>query len=270
MAELKQKSTPDSPDSVFKDGPQQLRLHKFLAQCGYGSRRQCEDLIRAGRVQVNGAVVREMGLKIVPGVDRIELDGREVQPCREPLVYYILNKPRGYITTREDERGRCTVYDLLRGVKVRVFPVGRLDRDSEGLLLFTNDGELAHRLMHPSFRVEKEYRVWVEGAITDEAIRSLESGMSFEGEHYQPAQVRVVSRKPAVSELSIVIREGKKRQVRRMCLAVGHPVQRLVRVREGRLSLGNLQPGKLRQLSPAEVAMLRQEAGLETSSEEGR
>lgn len=270
MAELKQKSTAESPNSVRKDVAPPLRLHKFLAQCGYGSRRQCEELIRAGRVRVNGVLVREMGVKIVPGIDRIELDGREVKPCREPLVYYILNKPRGYITTREDERGRCTVYDLLRGVKERVFPVGRLDRDSEGLLLFTNDGELAHRLMHPSFRVEKEYRVWVKGAITDEAIRMLESGLTYEGEHYQPAQVRVVSRAPTTSELTFIIREGKKRQVRRMCLAVGHPVQRLVRVREGCLSLGNLQTGKLRKLSPAEVAMLKQEAGLETSSEEGR
>ncbi|MCX7625554.1 MAG: rRNA pseudouridine synthase [Candidatus Sumerlaeaceae bacterium] len=264
MAELKQKSTAVSDNRSFKGGEQPLRLHKYLAQCGYGSRRQCEDLIRAGRVRVNGTVVEKMGVKIIPGQDSIEIDGQVLQPCREPLAYYILNKPPGYLTTCQDERGRRTVYDLLTGVAERVFPVGRLDCDSEGLLLFTNDGELAHRLMHPSFRVEKEYRVWVEGFIKDEAIRLLERGVNYEGEFYQPAQVQVVSRNSTFSELIVVIREGKKRQVRRMCLAVGHPVRRLIRVREGCLTLGKLKAGELRKLSPAEVARLRKEVGLDT------
>jgi len=263
MEELKQKSTSTSvPQAPTPHVYEPIRLHKFLAQCGFGSRRQCEDFIRAGRVRVNGSIVQEMGVKIVPGQDRVEVDGKLVRSDREPLVYYLLHKPKGYLTTRRDERGRQTIYELLKHIPQRVFPVGRLDRDSEGLLLLTNDGALAHRLMHPAFRVEKEYWVEVEGYVSDDAIEQLESGVVFEGEAYQPARVQVCSRGPERSFLNIIIREGKKRQIRRMCQAVGHPVRRLVRVREGSLVLGDLPVGKVRPLRREEVTILLQEAGL--------
>ncbi|MGC8740281.1 MAG: pseudouridine synthase [Candidatus Sumerlaeaceae bacterium] len=247
---------------------QAIRLHKFLAQCGYGSRRSCEEMIRQGRVVVNGLQVREMGVKIVPGRDCVAVDGKPVLTLREPLAYYVINKPPGYITSRQDERGRPTVFELLRDVPEHVFPVGRLDKDSEGLLLLTNDGELAHRLMHPSFRVEKEYWVEVQGYLDEEAISRLESGLTFEGVRYEPARVRLISRSPEKSYATITISEGKKRQVRRMCLAVGHPVQRLVRIREGCLVLNKLRPGEYRRLTPSEIHDLRREARLDPVPED--
>jgi pseudouridine synthase len=269
MAEMKQNSTQpsQSPAEPAADGAS-VRLHKFLAQCGIGSRRQCEEFIRQGRVSVNGRTVREMGVRIAPGRDRVEFDGRPVVAGREPLVYYLFCKPAGFVTTRSDERGRRTIHDLLTDIPYRVFPVGRLDKDSEGLLLLTNDGELAHRLMHPSYRVEKEYRVEVEGYVTDEEIAKLEGGMTVDGEAFQPAVVHLLARSAAASHLTIVIREGRKRQVRRMCLAIGHPVRKLIRVREGSLRLGNMKPGTYRALTASELVELRREARLDGDSDE--
>ncbi len=266
MAKLKQKSQSNGIHATgeeFGSSNAPIRLHKFLAQCGFGSRRACEEMIRQGRVRVNGRVIVEMGVKIVPGQDLVEVDGRSVSPAREPLVYYLFNKPAGYVTTRRDEKGRPTIFDLLGEIPERVFSVGRLDKDSEGLLLLTNDGELAHRLMHPSYRVEKEYWVEVEGYLDDSAIAELESGVVFEGETYQPARVQLIARSPERSFATMTISEGKKRQVRRMCYAVGHPVKRLVRIREGGLVLGNLTPGEYRCLTADEIRHLRHEAGLE-------
>jgi pseudouridine synthase len=258
MDKLKQKSS-----ETEGDVDQLVRLHKFLARCGVGSRRQCEELIRQGLVHVNGVCVTQLGTRINPIRDKISVGGKPICLPTESHVYYILNKPRGVVTTCKDERGRTTVLNLLEGITERVFPVGRLDKESEGLLLLTNDGELAHRLMHPSFRIEKEYFVEVEGCVQDADIAKLEQGISFEGEYYKPARVRVLSRGKDRSMLSVTIAEGRKRQVRRMCLAVGHPVRRLIRLREGCLELGHLPPGKYRSLTPEEVQGLRREVGLD-------
>ncbi len=259
--EMKQKLTSSTPAAKETCGP--LRLHKFLARCGFGSRRRCEDFIRQGRVRVNGVVVQEMGVKVDPSRDKVEFDGKLVDLPQQSSVYFLFHKPRGYITTRRDERGRQTIFDLLRGIKTRVFPVGRLDKESEGLLLLTNDGELAHRLMHPAYRVEKEYWVEVEGELTDEKIERLETGITVDGERFQPVKVRVVQRSRSETRLTMVLREGRKRQIRRMCQAVGHPVRRLIRIREGQICLGDLPPGRYRPLTEEETHQLRHEAGLE-------
>lgn len=253
-------------DSRVGQTPQ--RLQKYMAACGVASRRRCDEMIALGRVQVNGVTVTAMGTTVAPGTDRVTLDGMPVEPPRQGLVYYMLNKPRGYLTTARDERGRPTVFDLLRSISTRVFPVGRLDLDSEGLLLLTNDGELAHRLMHPAFRVEKEYEVWIEGTLTAETVHQLERGVEIDnGVRTQPARVQLApSESGAVSRsearLFITIREGRKRQVRLMMAAVGHHVRRLRRVREGVLRLDNLAAGKVRPLTRREIADLRTEAGL--------
>jgi pseudouridine synthase len=202
-----------------------------------------------------------MGEKIDPDRDVVTLDGGEVKPPREGLVYYILNKPRGYLTTARDQRGRKTVYNLLGAVAQRVVPVGRLDMDSEGLLLLTNDGELAHRIMHPSFRIEKQYEVEIPGSVGDQACRRLREGVVIDGGKTQPATIEVKKRTSAFTKLLVTIREGKKRQIRRMLEAVGYEVARLVRVREGGLRLGTLPSGETRCLTPREVEDLRREAG---------
>lgn len=259
MVELKQKSTRDEKSQPSAP----VRLHKYLARCGLGSRRRCEEFIRDGRVAVNGQIVTRMGVLITPELDRVTFDGRIVEPPTRSYSYYLLHKPRGYLTTCKDERGRATIRDLVADIPERVFPVGRLDKESEGLLLLTDDGELAHRLMHPSFRIEKEYFVEVQGRLSAGALAQLVSGVVYEGEVYQPATVRVLSASQDRTRLAIVICEGKKRQIRRMCAAVGHRVMRLKRIREGALKLENLEPGKWRALTSREIEQLRREVGLD-------
>jgi 23S rRNA pseudouridine2605 synthase len=230
------------------------RLQKVLARVGLGSRRACEELIADGRVTVNGERA-VLGRRVDPAVDRVELDG--VALALAPgLVHYVLNKPAGVLTTADDPQGRPTVVGLVPS-EPRVFPVGRLDADSEGLLIMTNDGDLAHRLTHPSFGVEKEYLAEVEGVPTPGALRTLRQGVELEDGMTAPATVGVVA--PGV--LRIVIHEGRNRQVRRMTEGVGHPVLRLVRTRIGPLSDGSLAPGEWRPLSPAEVRDLASAAG---------
>ncbi|HUY65488.1 MAG TPA: pseudouridine synthase [Acidimicrobiales bacterium] len=246
----------DPPAGALPTGD---RLQKVMARIGVGSRRVCEDLIVDGRVTVNGAVP-VLGRRVDPAVDRVELDGVPL-PVRPGLVHYLVNKPAGVVSTAEDTHGRRTVVDLVPG-DPRVFPVGRLDMDSEGLVILTNDGELTHRLTHPSFGVAKEYLVQVDGEPTSGAVRQLRQGVELDDGPTAPARVAVVS----PSLLRIVIHEGRNRQVRRMCEAVGHPVLRLVRTRIGPLADPSLGPGSYRVLTFDEVRGL---AAATTSAESG-
>lgn len=233
----------------------EVRLQKVLAQAGIGSRRRAEEVIAAGRVAVNGAVIRELGVRVDPQRDAIAVDGRPVGG-REAPEYWMLNKPPGVITTVDDPWGRRTARALVP-TESRVFPVGRLDADSAGLLLFTNDGELAHRLTHPRFAHEKEYRVLVDRRPDAEALRRLRRGIELDGRRTAPAQVEVVDSGTAGVWLSLILTEGRKRQIRRMLDSVGFPTRALIRVRVGTLHLGSLAEGSARPLAPAERAALR-------------
>jgi 23S rRNA pseudouridine2605 synthase len=236
------------------------RLHKVLAAAGCGSRRACEEIIRQGRVQVNGQVVTELGTKVDPHRDEIRVDGTPISGPAEK-VHLVLHKPPGCISTAHDPWGRPTVLDLIphRG---RLYPVGRLDAESEGLLLLTNDGELTHRLTHPRYEQEKEYLVLVKGRPQDAVLAQLRRGVDLEEGRTAPARVSRVSPKegldtpPGTTWLRIVVHEGRKRQIRRMCAEVGHPVQRLIRVRLGPLRLGTLKPGQWRPVTKRELEVL--------------
>jgi len=225
------------------------------------SRRRAEDLIRAGRVRVNGTTVTAMGVKIEPGRDVVEVDGREVRWSGRK-VYYLLYKPSGYVTTLYDPQGRPKVTDLLKGVKERVFPVGRLDYDTEGLLLLTNDGELNLRLTHPRYGVAKTYRALVKGVPGRQALHKLATGVKLEDGMTAPAEVKLLRSGKDTSILELTLREGRKREVRRMCSAVGHPVLRLKRTKMAFLTLEGLRPGEYRPLTGEEVERLYALTGL--------
>ena len=229
--------------------PEGERLQKVLARVGIGSRRACEALIAAGRVTVNGTPA-VLGKRVDVGRDEVALDGAPL-PVAPGLVHYLLHKPAGVVTTARDPQGRRTVLDLVPA-RPRVFPVGRLDADSEGLIILTNDGALAQRLSHPSHGVDKEYLAEVQGVPAPGALRALRRGVMLDDGLTAPATVGVVA--PGV--VRIVIHEGRNRQVRRMCEAVGHPVRRLVRTRIGPVSDRTLAPGAWRALRPAEVRAL--------------
>ncbi len=229
-----------------QEGP---RLQKVLAERGYGSRRVSEELIADGRVTVNGDTA-VLGRRVDLDTDIVEVDGHLV-PVRPGLVHYLLNKPTGVVSTASDPQGRTTVVSLVPA-EPRVYPVGRLDADTEGLLLLTNDGELAHRLTHPSFGVEKEYLVHVEGTPSAHALRRLRYGVDLDDGLTAPAQVS----QPEPSVLRLTIHEGRNRQVRRMADAIGHPVRRLVRVRIGPITDRSLRPGDWRPLTVGEVKAL--------------
>jgi len=231
------------------------RLQKILSRAGVASRREAETIITAGRVAVNGAVVTELGSKADPDKDRITLDGKPVRPKTE-RVYLLLYKPAGYVTTLKDPEGRPTVTDLLKGVGERVYPVGRLDYNTEGLLLLTNDGDWANRLAHPRHEVEKEYLVKVRGRVTPDQVRRLADGVELDDGTTAPARVRIVHESERNSRLTITIHEGRYRQVRRMCEAVNLAVASLKRTRYGFLDLGDLRPGECRRLTPQEVKQL--------------
>lgn len=225
------------------------RLQKVLAARGWGSRRVCEELIADGRVRVNGEVA-VLGRRVDPDVDLVEIDGAPVG-IKADLVYYLYNKPRGVVTTASDPQGRPTVVGALPR-EPRIFPVGRLDADSEGLLIVTNDGELANRIAHPSTGVDKEYLVEVDGAVRAADVRSLREGIALDDGVTAPAEVS----QPAPGVLRITIHEGRNRQIRRMCDAVGHPVARLVRTRIGPITDRQLRPGTYRELTAEEVRHL--------------
>lgn len=231
------------------------RLQKLIAAAGLASRREAEQWIAAGRVSINGRTAA-LGDGADPACDRVEIDGRPL-PFREEKVYLLLNKPVGYVTTLRDPQGRPVVTDLVKSVSARLFPVGRLDLTTEGLLLLTNDGELANRLAHPRHRVDKTYLVRVRGAFTEAARRRLEEGVALEDGLTAPATVDHVRAAGSHSWLHLTIREGRNRQVRRMCEAIGYPVSRLKRIRVAFMELGDLSPGKFRFLTAQEVARLR-------------
>ncbi|PWK14433.1 pseudouridine synthase [Tumebacillus permanentifrigoris] len=236
------------------------RLQKVLAQAGVASRRKCEEIILAGDVTVNGQVVTELGTKVTPGVDQIEVNGESIS--FEQKVYILLNKPRGVVTTAYDPQGRKTVIDLI-DVPERIYPVGRLDLDTAGLLILTNDGALANGLMHPSKEIDKTYRTWVRGTVKPEAIKELSNGVELEDGMTAPAKVRLIEKEGDETLLEIVIHEGRNRQVRRMCEAVGHPVKSLMRVQLAFLKLGRLRYGEYRPLTPLEIDRLYAVAGVE-------
>jgi 23S rRNA pseudouridine2605 synthase len=244
----------------------EIRLQKILSQAGLASRRAAEQLIAEGRVSVNGETVRAMGVKADPAGDDIRVDGRRIKGVERPR-YILLNKPRGYVTTRSDPQRRSTVIDLLTGVREYVYPVGRLDYDTEGLLLLTNDGDLAARLTHPRHGVERTYEARVSGMPDREALERLRKGIPLDGHRTLPATVVLVnaSRHDRDGVLLLTIREGRNRQVRRMCEAVGHPVKELRRVRIGPLADRRLRVGQWRELTAAEVKRL-----METSGKSGK
>jgi len=242
------------------------RLQKLMARANVGSRRENETVIAAGRVTVNGRVAK-LGDKADPAVDRVEVDGRALfttgQTPGEPLIYIALNKPRGVISSLEDEmaEGRTTVRDLIQlegdAEAAHIYPVGRLDKPSEGLVLMTNDGALAHRLTHPRYGHEKVYDVTVEGRIPDRALEQWRRGVMLDGRITAPAPIEVLERTAESTRLRVILREGRKRQIRRVAAALGYPVRRLIRERIGPLALGDLKPGEWRYLTDGEVRELR-------------
>ena len=229
----------------------------MLADCGVASRRKSEELIRAGKVKVNGRPA-QIGDKVDPASDKVYVSGRRVTGTARPQLRYImLNKPRGVLTTMSDERGRRCVADLIKDIDERVYPIGRLDRDSEGLLLLTNDGEFANHIMHPKKHVNKVYRVSVRPNVTDEQVKKLSEGVMLDGRRTAPAQVRVVTREEGRAVLEVVIREGRNRQIRRMCDTVGLEVARLKRIAIGSVKLGGLKSGMYRDLNDYELKKLQ-------------
>lgn len=240
------------------------RLQKIIANAGIASRREAETWIAGGRVSLNGRPAR-LGDRADPATDEILVDGRSLPRPQEKL-YLALNKPKGFTTTRSDPHAERTVMELLEDVPASVYPVGRLDVDTEGLLLFTNDGEFANRLTHPRYKIPKMYEAVVEGQVKTSAVRALQSGVELEDGPTLPAEVKVIGTRPAQgretarSLLRLVLREGRKRQVRRMCAAVGHPVIELRRLRIGGLEMGDLPVGRWRYLDMREVWSLLQEA----------
>jgi pseudouridine synthase len=236
------------------------RLQKALAHAGVASRRAAERLVHEGRVAVNGQIVRTLGVRVDPARDVLAVDGRPVAPASRP-VYLALHKPPGYVTTARDQRGRPTVLALVHSPE-RVYPVGRLDTDSEGLLLLTNDGELALHLTHPRYGVPKEYYAFVQGVPDERALAAVRGGVDLEEGRTAPADVAMVSTDGDRSWLRLVLKQGWKRQVRRMLAAVGYPVERLIRTRVGSVELDALPVGAVRALTDAEVDRLRRESGL--------
>ena len=233
-----------------------MRLQKYLAICGVASRRRAEQMILDGKVQVNGITIREMGVQVDETKDRVCVEGQEVHPEEEKhyLAYY---KPIGEVTTVSDPEGRATVMDKFRDYPVRLFPVGRLDYDSEGLLLLTNDGEMMNHLLHPSHEVKKVYLVKASNQVTEEEIRRLRRGVMIDEKMTSPAEVRLIRRETFDTVLLISIHEGRNRQVRKMVEAIGHQVVSLKRVEFGPVSLGDLPRGQWRRLTEREVERLK-------------
>lgn len=236
-----------------------IRLQKYLAENGIASRRKSEELIERGKVRVNGHPAH-LGDKVDPKRDLVTVSGERVQPAETGNCYFMLNKPRGYVTTMRDEMGRKCVAELLEDVDCRVFPVGRLDRDSEGLLLFTNDGEFANMMTHPSMHVSKTYRVTVRPKADEEQLVALSSGVVIDGRKTMPASVQVLGEETDRTVFQITIHEGRNRQIRKMCEAVGLETIRLKRISIGSVKLGSLPVGQYRELKKEEVAALRRAA----------
>lgn len=233
-----------------------MRLQKYLALCGLGSRRKMEEEISKGRVKVNGSVVTAMGTQVDPQKDRVEYKGRLVQP-EEEKAYILLHKPVGTVTTVKDEKNRKTVVDLIQ-TNHRLYPVGRLDYMTSGLLILTNDGDFTYAMTHPKHEIPKTYHALVKGRVKDSQLEPMRVGMKAEGERYAPAKAFVKGWEGENTRLEITIKEGKNRQVRKMCQAIGHPILRLARVSIGPLVLGNLKVGQWRELTQSEVNTLKE------------
>ena len=231
------------------------RLQKILSAAGACSRRAAEGYIQSGRVTVNGEIAH-LGQKADLERDQIAVDGKLIGKPQEELLYFMLHKPVGYVTTLSDEQGRPSVADLIKDIPERVWPVGRLDQNSEGLLLLTNDGDVTHKLLHPSFRVEKEYHVWVKGSI-ERALPIIRGPLKMDGQLLAPAQIDVIHDGGDHGVLRFIIHQGKKRQVRRMCAAGSLKVSRLQRVREGKLLWGDLPEGQWRPLTQEEILYIK-------------
>lgn len=239
----------------------EVRLQKFMSEQGVASRRKSEELIEAGKVKVNGHVAH-IGDKINPYKDLVTVKGQKITFIRKrKMVYIMLHKPRGYVTTVSDERGRKTVMDLIPDVKERVYPVGRLDKDSEGLLLLTNDGVFTNCMTHPSHQYPKTYRVTVRPKISDEALYNLRHGIEIDGKTTAPADVNIITQEEGRVVLEFILREGRNREIRKMCESQGLEVARLKRTSIGSLKLGMLPQGKYRELSEQEVKKLLRSAG---------
>lgn len=231
-----------------------MRLQKYLSECGVASRRKSEELIRNRVVKVNG-LVAQLGDKVDPHKDKVTVHGKAVHPVKEKC-YLMLHKPRGYVTTMSDEQGRKCVADLVKDAPAKVYPVGRLDRDSEGLLLMTNDGEFSNRLMHPRSHVSKSYRVTVRSSVTEDMLTQLMTGVVLDGRKTAPCEVEVLEKREDRTVLKFVLYEGRNREIRRMCEAVGLEVLRLKRIAVDTLKLGMLPQGKWRELTEQEVKKL--------------
>lgn len=230
-------------------------MQKYLADCGVASRRASEKIIAEGRVRVNGKIITQQGTKVDPLKDSVQVDGKEVR-AEEKAVYLLLNKPAGYVTTVKDPQGRPTVIDLLQDIQERVFPVGRLDYETEGLLLLTNDGELAYRMTHPKFQMVKTYIATVKGQLSEEKLARLRDGIKLEDGMTKPAKVKVIRREKYKTVFEIQISEGRNRQIRRMCKTVGNPILELKRISVDNLTLDKVEVGEYRHLTPDEVDRL--------------
>lgn len=230
-----------------------LRLQKFIADCGVVSRRKAEEYIRDGRVKVNDEVVTEMGIKVDPSKDIVQVDDMVVEMTDQEKVYILLNKPRGYVTTVYDPEGRETVLDLIKGIPTRIFPVGRLDYLSEGLLILTNDGELTNMIIHPKYEVNKVYEVKVFGRVTEAILKRLKMGERVEGELLKPSYVRIIGELPKKTWIEFRLTEGKNREIRKLCEAVGLTIDKLKRVAIEGLTINHLKPGEYEILSRKEL-----------------
>ncbi|MBQ4062567.1 MAG: rRNA pseudouridine synthase [Christensenellaceae bacterium] len=233
-----------------------LRIAKFLASAGVASRRKCEELIFEGKVSVNGVVISEPGTRVDPANDKVRV-GKKLIEAPEEKVYIMFNKPVGCVSTCSDDKGRTTVLDYITGINERIYPVGRLDFTTEGLLLLTNDGELANRLTHPRHEVGKRYLVIVEGDVTSDDVKKLEKGIFIEGGKTAPARIKILKRENGKTELTIIIHEGRNHQVKKMFEAVEKKVVFLKRISVGDINLGQLKKGEYRHLSAEEVAYLK-------------
>jgi 23S rRNA pseudouridine2605 synthase len=254
-------SAPSATAPVREESADGVRLQKVLAAAGVGSRRHCEELIAKRRVRVNGVVVREQGMRVDPENDVLEVDGQRVV-TQSGLVHLAANKPRGMISSMSDEKGRESLGDMVAERTERLFHIGRLDADSEGLILMSNDGELAHRLMHPSFEVQKTYLIEVPGPVGKDVLRSLRKGVQLEDGPAKADDVRVLEAAGNRVLLEMTLHEGRKHIVRRMLDSLGHPVRQLVRTRIGPVNIGTLRAGRVRHLTRYEVGALYKLVGL--------